>query len=126
GDVAERTQDGMIRVLGRTSIDILKSGGYKISALEIEEALREHEAIGGGAVVGVPDPTWGARVGAAAVPLPGRAARCGAAAVRGWAKERLAPYKVPREFVVMNALPRTPLGKVIKPDVVALIREQIS
>src|SRR5262249_42262541 len=71
GDVVVRDDDGFLRVLGRTSVDILKSGGYKLSALEIEETLREHPAIAEIAVVGVPDATWGERVVAAIVPRPG-------------------------------------------------------
>src|SRR6185437_10736272 len=55
GDTVTREDDGYIRILGRTSVDILKSGGYKLSALEIEEVLREDEAVAEVAVVGVPD-----------------------------------------------------------------------
>ncbi len=53
GDVAERASDGYVKLLGRTSVDILKSGGYKLSALEIEEALRESPSVAEVAVVGV-------------------------------------------------------------------------
>ncbi len=118
GDVAVRTPDGYVRLLGRTSVDILKSGGYKLSALEIEEALREHGAVAEVAVVGVPDETWGDRVVAVVVPAPGRAAECAEAPLRAWAKERLAPYQVPREVLVVTALPRNALGKVVKPELI--------
>jgi malonyl-CoA/methylmalonyl-CoA synthetase len=118
GDVAERAPDGYVRLLGRTSVDILKSGGYKLSALEIEEVLRDNPAIAEVAVVGLPDETWGDRVVAVVVPVPGHADACAPEALRAWAKERLAPYKVPREVVVTNALPRNALGKVVKPDLV--------
>ena len=70
GDVATRA-DGVYRILGRASIDIIKTGGYKVSALEIEEALRAHPAIAECAVVGVDDPEWGQRVAAAVVLAPG-------------------------------------------------------
>jgi malonyl-CoA/methylmalonyl-CoA synthetase len=124
GDVAERTPDGYVRLLGRTSVDILKSGGYKLSALEIEEVLRESPAVAEVAVVGLPDETWGDRVVAVVVPRPGHAASFSPDALRAWAKERLAPYKVPREVRVVSALPRNALGKVVKPDLVkSLIKE---
>jgi malonyl-CoA/methylmalonyl-CoA synthetase len=118
GDVAERSADGYVRLLGRTSVDILKSGGYKLSALEIEEALREHPAVAEVAVVGLPDETWGDRVVACVVPHPGRDNECGEDALRGFARERLAPYKVPRQVVRMAELPRNAVGKVLKPELV--------
>src|SRR5436190_5991702 len=64
GDVAV-IEDGAYRLLGRTSTDIIKTGGYKVSALEIEDAIREHEAIQDCAVIGVADEEWGQRVAAA-------------------------------------------------------------
>jgi malonyl-CoA/methylmalonyl-CoA synthetase len=122
GDTAAFDADGYLRILGRTSVDILKSGGYKLSALEIEEALREHPAVAEVAVVGVPDETWGDRVVACVVPRAGREEECAEAALRGFAKERLAPYKVPRQVVLMRELPRNALGKVLKPALVASLR----
>ncbi|AUX47458.1 acyl-CoA synthetase [Sorangium cellulosum] len=121
GDVAERSADGYFRLLGRTSVDILKSGGYKLSSLEIEETLRDHGAIAEVAVVGVPDEEWGERVVAVVVAAPGREAECATAPLRAWAKERLAPYKVPRDAIVVQALPRNAMGKVVKPELVKAI-----
>ena len=118
GDLADRAPDGFLRMLGRTSVDILKSGGEKVSALEVEEALRDHEAIAEVAVVGVPDATWGDRVVAVVVAARGREAACATDAIRAWAKGRLAAYKVPREVVVVDALPRNAMGKVVKPEIV--------
>jgi malonyl-CoA/methylmalonyl-CoA synthetase len=116
GDTVAREEDGYLRILGRTSVDILKSGGYKLSALEIEEVLREHPAIADAAVVGLPDATWGERVVACVVPREGRDAECTEEAVRAFARERLAPYKVPKQVVPMRELPRNALGKVLKPE----------
>ncbi len=95
GDIAEREGDGAVRLLGRTSVDILKSGGYKLSALEIEEALRDNPAVAEVAVIGLPDEVWGDRVVAVIVPAstPGAAAECATEALRAWAKERLAPTR---------------------------------
>jgi malonyl-CoA/methylmalonyl-CoA synthetase len=118
GDTVAREADGYIKILGRTSVDILKSGGYKLSALEIEEVLREHAAVGEVAVVGMPDAMWGERVVACVVPRAGHESDCTEDALRGFAKERLAPYKVPKEVVVMTDLPRNAVGKVIKPALV--------
>lgn len=123
GDVAERSSDGCYRLLGRTSVDILKSGGYKLSALEIEEALREHGAIAEVAVVGVPDEAWGERVVAVVVAAPGREEECATGPLRAWAKERIAPYKVPRDVILVRSLPRNAMGKVVKPDLVKAITE---
>jgi malonyl-CoA/methylmalonyl-CoA synthetase len=113
GDTGVRDRDGVVRLLGRTSTDILKSGGYKLSALEIEEALREHPAIADVAVVGLPDETWGDQVTACVVLRQG-AAPLDLAGLRAWAKERLAPYKIPRALHLLDALPRNPMGKVQK------------
>ena len=118
GDTVARDRDGYVRILGRTSVDILKSGGYKLSALEIEEALREHPAVAEVAVVGLPDPEWGDRVVACVVARAGRERECGEDALRGFAKERLAAYKVPRRVVCLPELPRNALGKVVKPVLV--------
>lgn len=119
GDVAV-VEDGAHRLLGRASVDIIKTGGYKVSALEIEETVREHPAVAECAVVGVDDADWGERV-CAAVEL-----RAGAEltldGLQGWAKERLAPYKVPRDLRVVDALPRNAMGKVTKPEVTQLFR----
>jgi malonyl-CoA/methylmalonyl-CoA synthetase len=126
GDTAV-VENGVYRILGRTNIDILKTGGHKVSALEIEEALREHPAIAECAVVGVPDPEWGERVAAAivlkdvsdslndghALDLP---------SLRSWARELLAAHKLPSRLLVLDGLPRNAMGKVMKPAVVALFR----
>lgn len=116
GDTVARAADGYVRVLGRTSVDILKSGGYKLSALEIEEALREHSAVAEVAIVGVPDATWGESVVACVVPREGRDEECSQETLRAFAKDRLAACKVPRRVVVMRELPRNALGKVMKPE----------
>ena len=121
GDTVACDADGYFRILGRTSVDILKSGGYKLSALEIEEVLREHSAILEVAVVGLPDPTWGERVVACIVVREGREAECETEALRGFASERLAPYKVPKQVILMRELPRNAVGKVMKPELVRRI-----
>jgi len=98
------------KIMGRTSVDIIKSGGYKISALEIESVLLQHEKIIECAVVGKPDETWGEKVTAVCIlggDLPIKE-------LRDWGKERMATYKVPQELVVVTELPRNQLGKLEK------------
>jgi malonyl-CoA/methylmalonyl-CoA synthetase len=116
-DVAVRTR-GVYRLLGRTSVDIIKTGGYKISALEIEEIVREHPAVADCAVVGVTDEEWGERVCAAVELRPG--ASLALEDVQSWTRTRLAPYKVPKALQCVPSLPRNAMGKVVKPDVAKL------
>jgi malonyl-CoA/methylmalonyl-CoA synthetase len=106
-------EDGYWRILGRRSTDILKSGGYKISALEIEDALREHPGIRDCAVVSVPDDDLGERVCAAIVAR----GSVDLAVLREWMRGRLAPYKVPKQLLRVEELPRNAMGKVVKPSV---------
>lgn len=120
GDVAVRER-GAYRILGRSSVDIIKTGGYKVSALEIEDLLRTHPAVAECAVVGVPDPEWGERI-CAAVELAADATLT-LDELQAWARERLAPYKLPRALQCVTALPRNALGKVTKPDVAAAFGE---
>ncbi len=115
GDVARR-ENGVYRLLGRASVDIIKTGGYKVSALEIEEVLRAHPAVEDCAVVGLGDEEWGERV-AAAVVAAGGATAPSLEELRRFCKERLAPYKAPRDVLAVAALPRNMLGKVEKPKV---------
>jgi malonyl-CoA/methylmalonyl-CoA synthetase len=118
GDVAELDEAGYVRLLGRASVDILKSAGYKLSAVEIEEALRAHPAVADVAVVGLPDEALGDRVVACVVAAPGAAGGGLADELAAQCRARLAPYKVPRAFVVVADLPRNALGKVQKPELV--------
>ncbi len=135
GDTAV-VENGVYRILGRTNIDILKTGGHKVSALEIEEALRQHPAIAECAVVGVPDPEWGERVAAAIVlkdvlkevlrdvlnDAPNDGEALDLPSLRTWAKELLAAHKLPSRLLVLDALPRNAMGKVMKPAVAALFQ----
>ncbi len=120
GDVAV-VEDGACRILGRTSVDILKTGGEKISALEVEDVLRTHPAVVDCAVVGVPDAHWGERVCAAVIRDPREALDPGE--LRAFARERLAPYKVPKDVLLVDELPRNAMGKVSKPAVRELFQE---
>lgn len=117
GDVVRRSSDGYFRIEGRSSIDIIKSGGFKISAREIEEALLKDPAIEAAAVLGVPEPEWGERI-VAAIVLAQDAPELreiewverAKASLHG----RIADYKRPRSVRVVAEIPRNALGKVQK------------
>jgi acyl-CoA synthetase (AMP-forming)/AMP-acid ligase II len=115
GDVVAVDDEGCIRIVGRASQDILKVGGYKLSAREIEEEIARHPDIAEVAVVGIPDEEWGERVCAIVVPRAGRAPEL--AALQG--AVRLHESKKPRVLLVRDALPRNALGKVLKPELKA-------
>jgi malonyl-CoA/methylmalonyl-CoA synthetase len=112
GDVAV-VEDGYYRILGRSSVDIIKSGGYKLSALEIEEVLRSYPNIADCAVVGVPDDEWGELVVAAVVP----SGDLDPQALNTWMRTQMASYKTPRKYLLVDALPRNAMGKVVKNEV---------
>jgi malonyl-CoA/methylmalonyl-CoA synthetase len=116
GDMAV-LERGYYRIMGRLSVDIIKSGGYKLSALEIEAVLLEHPLIAECAVIGLPDDTWGEAVTAAVVLKSGT---LDLAALRDWCKGRLSVYKIPQRLKVVSELPRNAMGKVTKPAVKAL------
>jgi malonyl-CoA/methylmalonyl-CoA synthetase len=117
GDVGV-VEDGSFRILGRKTVDIIKTGGYKVSALEIEEALRLHPDVAECAVIGLEDVDYGERVCAAVVPRAGRV--IAVEAFQHWTRERLAPYKAPARVVFVGELPRNAMGKVVKPEVARL------
>lgn len=117
GDMAVRER-GYYRIMGRLSVDIIKSGGYKLSALEIEAALLEHPHIRECAVIGLPDDVWGEAVTAVVVLRDSTALEL--PALREWCKSRLSVYKVPQRLRVVLELPRNAMGKVTKPAVRAL------
>jgi len=117
GDAAV-VENGLYRILGRKSVDIIKTGGHKVSALEIEEVLRTHPDIEECAVVGLEDPEWGERIAAALVLK--KSVTLTLDSLRIWAKERLAPFKIPTRILVLGSLPRSAIGKVSKAKVAKL------
>jgi malonyl-CoA/methylmalonyl-CoA synthetase len=121
GDTVHLADDGSVRILGRTSVDILKSAGYKLSAPEIEEAIRRHPAVRDAAVVGLPDDTYGQVVAAAVVLRAGGATTPGA--LVDFLRDELAHYKLPRLVRIVDDLPRTALGKVRKPELARSLAE---
>ncbi|KAL1914759.1 uncharacterized protein VTP21DRAFT_8017 [Calcarisporiella thermophila] len=125
GDTALRIPPhGFYRILGRTSVDIIKSGGYKISALEIERELLGHPQISDAAVCGVEDAEWGQRVGAVVVIKKAEDEKAlDLESLREWMKPRLAAYKIPTLLRVMDEMPRNAMGKVNKKQLVSVFSD---
>ncbi|MCU0446620.1 MAG: acyl-CoA synthetase [Microscillaceae bacterium] len=115
GDVAQRDAEGYYQILGRNSTDIIKTGGYKVSALEIEETLRNHPQIAECAVVGLPDEDWGEKIALAIIQKDDNKALT-INDLRDWAKKYLAPYKIPNLLLICTDLPRNAMGKIIKSE----------
>ncbi|MFI8857941.1 acyl-CoA synthetase [Streptomyces prasinus] len=113
GDMAVRDADGYVRIVGRKATDLIKSGGYKIGAGEIENALLEHPGVREAAVTGEPDADLGERIVAWVVPsAPGAPPTLDELA--GHVAARLAPHKRPRVLHHLAALPRNDMGKIMK------------
>jgi malonyl-CoA/methylmalonyl-CoA synthetase len=112
GDLATRAPDGYIRIVGRRATDLIKSGGFKIGAGEIEGALLEHPAVKEAAVTGEPDPDLGERIVAWIVTREGEAPSEDELA--GHVADLLTPHKRPRVVRFLDELPRNEMGKVQK------------
>ncbi|MGH0029545.1 MAG: class I adenylate-forming enzyme family protein [Myxococcota bacterium] len=110
GDLATVDDEGFVTLAGRAR-DMYISGGENVYPAEIEAVLAEHPDVREIAVVGVPHPKWGETGRAFLVPGDGG---CDTQALRAWAAERLAGFKLPQSFVLVDALPRTETGKVRK------------
>ncbi|MEU9169128.1 acyl-CoA synthetase [Streptomyces sp. NPDC048420] len=113
GDMAVRDPDGYVRVVGRKATDLIKSGGYKIGAGEIENALLEHPGVREAAVTGEPDPDLGERIVAWVVPADPQSPPL-LAELADHVARRLAPHKRPRVVHHLAALPRNDMGKIMK------------
>jgi malonyl-CoA/methylmalonyl-CoA synthetase len=112
GDLATRAPDGYIRIVGRRATDLIKSGGFKIGAGEIEGALLEHPAVKEAAVTGEPDPDLGERIVAWIVAREGESPTEDELA--GHVADLLTPHKRPRAVRFLDELPRNEMGKVQK------------
>ncbi|MDX2540472.1 acyl-CoA synthetase [Streptomyces sp. WI04-05B] len=113
GDMAVRDPDGYVRIVGRKATDLIKSGGYKIGAGEIENALLEHTGVREAAVTGEPDADLGERVVAWIVPADPQSPP-DADELADHVAARLAPHKRPRVVRYLDALPRNDMGKIMK------------
>ncbi|MCB9745403.1 MAG: AMP-binding protein [Alphaproteobacteria bacterium] len=116
GDLAVQDAEGRFYHRGRSGPDLIKSGGYRISAREIEEAILSHPEVAEVAVLGRPDAEWGQRIVAAIVPTAENSYTEDdwLVRLRGHLEGQLADYKRPREILIRSALPRNALGKIQK------------
>jgi acyl-CoA synthetase (AMP-forming)/AMP-acid ligase II len=114
GDIVRQREDGYIEHVGRKSADIFKSGGFKVSAREVEDVLREVEGVREIAVTARPDGRWGDRICAFYALEDGAAESETTARLQETADTELANFKRPREWTVIDELPRNALGKVQK------------
>ena len=111
GDVGEIVQ-GYYKILGRASVDIIKSGGYKISALEIEDILLKHPQVKECAVIGITDKKWGEVVAAVITASEELTLKD----IQAWSLDFLSDYKIPRSIKLLETLPKNTMGKVLKPE----------
>lgn len=111
GDMGQFDDQGRLRVVGRED-DMIVSGGENVFPQEVEEVLFRHPAVADVAVIGVADDRFGQRLRAVVVPAPGEAPA--ADELREWVRSSLANYKVPRDLVFRDELPRNPTGKVLR------------
>ena len=105
------------KIIGRTTVDVIKSGGYKISALDIEKELLAHPQIEDVAVMGMPDPVWGQRVFSLIV-LKQASDLLDEEAFKKWCSERLPKYSVPTVIKTIDKMPRNMMGKVNKKELI--------
>lgn len=111
GDLATRSKDGAIRIVGRRSVDLIKTGGFKVGAGEIEACLLEHPSVREVAVLGIPDDDLGERITAFVVP---RGEAPDPDALIALVADSLTPHKRPRDVRFVSELPRNAMGKVQK------------
>jgi fatty-acyl-CoA synthase len=115
GDMARRDEEGFYYIAGRAK-DMFISGGVNVYPAEIENVLLQHDALADAAVIGVPHGTWG-EVGVAYV-VPAEGEVVTPDELGRFVGDRLARYKIPKEFRIVEELPRTPYGKVVKGELV--------
>lgn len=123
GDTVEYLSDSKAyRIIGRTSVDVIKSGGYKISALDVERAILSNEAIEEVCVMGLSDQVWGQRVFAVLVLKPN--ANFSQKAFIEWCKTRLPKYSVPTVIKVVDKIEKNQLGKVNKKELIKFYEKE--
>jgi long-chain acyl-CoA synthetase len=122
GDMGHLDEDGYVYITDRRK-DLIIRGGLNVYPRDVEEVLYAHPAVAEAAVVGRPDPALGEAVIACVVLRPGAEAQPGE--LLAWCGERLARYKLPAEVRLLDALPKTPIGKILKRDLRALVAEPV-
>jgi fatty-acyl-CoA synthase len=121
GDIGYLDPDGFLFIVDRAK-DMIITGGFNVYSTEVEQALMQHPDVQDCAVVGLPDDKWGERVEAVVQVLPGRAVE--AADLVAFVKERIGGVKAPKAVHVWSELPRSKVGKVLKPDIRTRLRDE--
>lgn len=122
GDICEYDiEKDLFKILGRASIDIIKSGGHKVSALEIETQLLNNVDIKECSVVGIPDEKWGERI--AAIVVLNEDKTMTVEELKTWALDKLPKHSIPTILKVVNAIPRNTMGKVNKKELIKTVFE---
>jgi len=116
GDIGYLDDDGYLFIVDRAK-DMIITGGFNVYSAEVEQVLLAHPAVQDCAVLGLPDDKWGERVTAVLQLRPGQAVT--ADDVRAFVKERLGSVKAPKQIEVWPDLPRSKVGKVLKPEIKA-------
>ena len=117
GDLARKTAAGIFQIVDRKK-DMIRTGGENVFAKEVEEVLSRHPSVKECAVVGTPHPEFGETVVAVVVPEHSYA---DGEELRAFVRERIAGFKTPKKIVFLDAMPRTPLGKVAKKELKILV-----
>lgn len=115
------------KLIGRTSVDVIKSGGYKISALDIEKELLGHDLIDDVAVMGLSDPVWGQKVFSLLVLKQNvQKENFNLNEFKKWCKTRLPKQSVPKVVKIIDKMPRNQLGKVNKKELIKIYEKEFS
>ena len=117
GDCAQRTSDNVYQIKGRLSADIIKKGGYKISALDIESVLLTHPGIKEVCVLGLPDEKYGDEIAAMVVADDSKGLQLTQEELVQFGREKMSSYKVPRIWKLLDSIPRNQMGKINKKQV---------
>jgi fatty-acyl-CoA synthase len=120
GDLARRDADGFYYIVGRKK-DMIITGGENVYPLEVEHLLEEYPGVDEVAVVGLPDDKWGEVVTAVLIPKPG--VHLEEEALKAYCQEHLGRYKVPKFFFFLDELPKTPVGKIDKKEIVRKLKQ---
>jgi acyl-CoA synthetase (AMP-forming)/AMP-acid ligase II len=123
GDLARRDERGFYFIVDRKN-DLILTGGYNVYPAEVEDVLQSHPAVAMCAVFGIPDEIKGEKPWAAVVPRAG--ATIDAAALDAHCREQLAAYKVPRRFLIVDELPRSSVGKILRRELRATFTQKES
>ncbi|PDT78508.1 AMP-binding protein [Bradyrhizobium sp. C9] len=121
GDIGYIDGDGYLYIVDRAK-DMIITGGFNVYSIEVENALRAHEAVQDCAVIGLPDDKWGERIVAVVQPRAGQS--IDTTALAAFVKQQIGSIKTPKQIEVWDDLPRSKVGKVLKPDIRARLAER--